>query len=304
MGKIPKKARSKHGLGLLAEYQRALSLRQFVRDYGITAEAAPEVVSEAEQKLGQIEVRNLVDGESAQLVMDGPVWPSEWAFPGEISPANVRQALEDVGDVDALYIYLNSPGGDPFAGHAIHGMLGRYAGKVHIHIEGLAASAASIIAVGADNLVVYPNSTLMIHSALVVMIGWFNAGDLRKEAEVLDQVDQALVAAYRMKTGRDEEVLRDMVHAETWLVGREIVDEGFADELVGGDDAPTAQASVLSAKDAEASLVELGVPIPKVTPLSPAAGIDNPDPPEEPDGEDEKLKLLALELELLSAAPF
>lgn len=284
---------------LAAEFHRRLAYRQLARELGLTAETAPGAMKEALEPYGRIEVRALDEGDKAELVLDGPVWPSEWAYPDEISPANVRKALDKVGDVERLDIYLNSLGGDPYSGHAIHGMLRRCAADVYIHIEGIAASAASIIAVGADKLVVTPNSTFMIHSASTLMIGWFNAQEMRKETSVLEKVDKAIVAAYVMKTGRSEDELRSMVEAETWLVGKEIVDEGFADVLVGDGEPVTASASAGRAalpvpdKDNEQALETVD------------DALGNADPPDDdsvPD--DEKLKLLAFELELSTTALF
>lgn len=292
---------------LAAEFHRRLAHRQLARELGLTAETAPDVMKEALEPYGSIEVRALAEGEKAELVLDGPVWPSEWAFPGEISPANVRNALDELGDVKRVDIYLNSPGGDPYSGHAIHGMLRRFDAEVYIHIEGIAASAASIMAVGADKLVVLPNSTLMIHSASTLMIGWFNSQELRKEAAVLEQVDKAIVAAYAMKTGRSEDELRAMVEAETWMVGQEIVDEGFADVLAGDAEDESVKASaagprvssVIREEDIEEALETAGEALDTVGPSDEGKPADF-----EPDPDDEKLKLLALELELSTTALF
>lgn len=308
MSDILYRTKAKAGRGILAEYERALELRRLVRDYRLTAETAPDIVAEAEQKHGKIHVRNFADSDVGELVLEGPVWPSEWAFPDEISPANVRKALDELGDVKTVNIYLNSPGGDLYSGHAIHGMLRRHPANVVVYVEGLAASAASIIAVGADKLVVAPNSTFMIHSAMGLMLGYFNAQDLREIVVELDKADQSIVAAYAMKTGRSEEELLAMVRAETWMVGKEIVDEGFADELI---DAPALEAKA-TPKTALISDSEINTALETAEEALDKAGWSADDEPAdapdlraqavEPEG-DEKLKLLSLELELLSAAP-
>lgn len=308
MSDILYRTKAKAGRGILAEYERAMELRRLVRDHGLTAEKAPDIVAAAERQYGRIQVHNAVDDAVGELVLDGPVWASEWAYPDEISPANVRKALEKLGEVKRVNIYLNSPGGDLYAGHAIHGMLRRHPAEVVVYVEGLAASAASIIAVGADRLMVAPNSTFMIHSAMAGMLGWFNAQDLREIAATLDQADKSIVAVYAMKTGRDEKELFAMVRAETWMVGQEIVDEGFADELVGGETAPEAnvtnQKALISDEDVERALETAEKALddagwPDDEPDKPEPGMKADGPPD-----DEKLKLLSLELELLSAAPF
>src|SRR5690606_16950944 len=127
----------------------------------------------------RIEVRNQSkESKRAELVLEGPIWRSDLAFEGEISPANVRRALEEIGDVDRLDVYLSSPGGDPWAAQAIHATLKRYDAQVVVHLDGLVASAATIIALGADRVIAHGYSTWMIHSASALLIGWFNAEEL------------------------------------------------------------------------------------------------------------------------------
>lgn len=275
---------------LLAEYQRALSLRQMVREFGLTRDTAPDIVAEAERTHGRLHVRNETD-DVGELILEGPIWSSDWAYDDEISPANVREALDALGDVKTINVYINSPGGHAFAGHAIYNTFRRHPAHIVGHIDGLAASAASVAAVGTNELVVSANSTFMVHSAMVGLLGWFNAQELHKEGGILEQIDKSLIAAYMIKTGRPEDELRQLVQAETWLVGKEIVDGGFADRMLDGDDAMNV------ADDPPAPPTETRGDADPVDPIE-------PEPESDPDPDDKKLDLLALELELSETALF
>lgn len=180
----------------------------------------------------RLEVRNQAeDGLSAELVLEGPIWSSAMAFEGEISPANVRKALEEIGEVGRLDVYLSSLGGDPWAAQAIHAALKRFEAEVVVHLDGMVASGATIIALAADRVIAHPYSTFMIHAASLLLIGWFNSQELRETADVSDKIDQSVVATYQAKTGLDADELKAMMDSETWLVGKEIIDAGFADEI-------------------------------------------------------------------------
>lgn len=188
------------------------------------------------QTPSRLEVRNAADEpKRGELVLEGPIWRSDWAFEGEISPANVRKAIEEMGDVDRIDIYLSSPGGDPWAAQAIHALLKRQKAEVVAHLDGLVASAATIVALGADRVVAHSYSTFMIHAASALLIGWFNAEELRDTAGTMDQLDRSIAAVYQSKTGGEIAEIKAMMDAESWFVGSEIVEAGFADDLDDAD---------------------------------------------------------------------
>lgn len=149
----------------------------------------------------------------------------------EIDAQGVLAALKDVeGDVT---IRMNSGGGDAFEGVAIKNVLRSHPGHVTVIVEGLAASAASVIAVGgADRLIMRPGAELMIHDAWTFADG--NAADLEKTAADLERTSQAMAEIYAEKAGTAPEVMRQMMRDETWFSAQEAVDAGLADAVEDG----------------------------------------------------------------------
>lgn len=135
------------------------------------------------------------------------------------------------GDIS---VNINSPGGDFFEGVAIYNLLKEYDGKINIKIVGLAASAASIVAMAADTLEIAESGFLMIHNAWTLAIG--NKEDMHEVADMLAKFDESMAAVYSASTGIDEKEIKKMMKAETWLSGKEAIDLGFADTLMGGDE--------------------------------------------------------------------
>lgn len=152
-------------------------------------------------------------------------WGGWWG----ISAGEVDQALAALGDgVETLYVRVNSPGGESTEGMAIANLLRAHAATVHVTTYGLAASAASHIAIAGDSLSMAPGSMLMIHKAWNYASG--NADEMREVAATLDKFDLAQVGSYVMKAGSDTDWLALMA-AETWLTAQEAVDLGLADQV-------------------------------------------------------------------------
>lgn len=149
----------------------------------------------------------------------------------EIDAQGVLAALKDVeGDVT---VRMNSGGGDAFEGVAIKNVLRSHPGEVTVIVEGLAASAASVIAVGgADRLIMRPGAELMIHDAWTFADG--NAADLEKLAADLERTSQSMAEIYAEKAGTSPEVMRQMMRDETWFSAQEAVDAGLADAVEDG----------------------------------------------------------------------
>jgi len=137
--------------------------------------------------------------------------------------------LKSLGDISVLNIYINSGGGDVFAGQAIYSMLKRHPAQKKVYIDGLAASIASVIAMAGDTVCMPRNAMMMIHKAWTMAIG--NANDLRKLADDMDKIDESILTTYQAKTGLEPEKLIEMVNAETWLTAEEAVVLGFADVI-------------------------------------------------------------------------
>jgi ATP-dependent protease ClpP protease subunit len=134
-------------------------------------------------------------------------------------------------DVDELIVHVNSPGGDCFDGIALANTLAAHQATVTVHVEGMAASAASIIAIAGDEVVVHPGARVMVHDALCLAIG--NAADHRAAAELLDAVSQDIAGIYAARAGGTPDEWRTRMLAETWLGADESVALGLADRVAG-----------------------------------------------------------------------
>ena len=129
-----------------------------------------------------------------------------------------------------LEIRIDSPGGDVFEGFAIASAIQRYEGETHAYIDGMAASAASYIAVMADKVTMNDFSAFMIHNAWGLAIG--NKNDLRELADQLDGVDDSIARVISNRTGMELEDVKAAMDAETWYYGNDAMDAGFADEVI------------------------------------------------------------------------
>ena len=150
------------------------------------------------------------------------------------SAQSFKQELDDLGEIETLNIYINSPGGDVFEGNTIMNMLKRKKCTKNVYIDGLAASIASVIAMAGDKIIMPSNSMMMIHNAWTYTAG--NSKDLRKLADDLDKVNASIRQAYLDKAGDklDEETLINLMDNETWLTAQECFDYGLCD-VVGED---------------------------------------------------------------------
>lgn len=144
------------------------------------------------------------------------VWPDEF-----------KSALDDVkGGVE---LHIHSPGGDAFDGIAIYNMLRQHDGPVDVHVDGLAASAASVIAMAGDSVTMSRGSQLMIHDAWGLSMG--NAADMSKMLDMLDKTSNSIAAIYAHKAGGKEADWREAMQAESWYRDTEAVDAGLADQI-------------------------------------------------------------------------
>ena len=132
-------------------------------------------------------------------------------------------------DVDVIDLHINSPGGSVFDGQAIYNLLRSHRATVHVYIDGLAASIASVIAMAGDTVTMPRNAMMMIHDPSGYARG--TSKDMRKTAEALDKVKKTIVAAYRDKTSLADETLAEMMSEETWMTAEEAMDLGFADRM-------------------------------------------------------------------------
>lgn len=164
-----------------------------------------------------------VNVEAGEIAILGEIGPSEWGYVGA---ATVKDALDRIGDAPVM-ILLNSPGGDAFEGVAIYNLLRQHKARVTVRVLGLAASAASVIAMGGDRCEMGTGTSMMIHSAWALVIG--NQQDLRDFADVLDALDRSVAEIYAARTGLKQKEVLDMMQKETWMSASDCVDKHFAD---------------------------------------------------------------------------
>jgi len=150
------------------------------------------------------------------------------------SPSAVAQILNDGDDDDDVEVNVASNGGDVFSASEIYTMLRQSKANVTVNIQGLAASAASVIAMAGNKVNISPTAQLMIHQA--ASYGGGNKDDLEHEINVLDGIDKSIASAYESKTGMPQGDLLNMMAQETWIGAQEAVDKGFADEIMFVDE--------------------------------------------------------------------
>ena len=127
-------------------------------------------------------------------------------------------------------MWINSPGGDCVAAAQIYNMLSNYKGKVTVKIDGIAASAASVIAMAGDTVLVSPVSMLMIHNPAT--IAWGDHAEMQKAMDMLAEVKESIINAYVLKTGLSRPKLSHLMDAETWMDANKAVELGFADDII------------------------------------------------------------------------
>ncbi len=174
-----------------------------------------------------IEIKAKADQE-ADIFVYGEIGESYWSD-DTVTAKKFAADLKDVGDVKKLNIFINSGGGNIFDAQAILSMLKRNTAEKVVYIDGLAASAASVIAMAGDRIIMPSNSMLMIHRAWTGTSG--NIHDFERTIETLKQVDGSISGVYSERTGKEQEEILTMMDAETWMTAAEAYDLGFADEI-------------------------------------------------------------------------
>lgn len=169
---------------------------------------------------------DLVDERSAEVHVYGDIGAG-W-FGDGIDPTEFVKTVDGL-DVDQLTVHVNSPGGDAFGGIAMMNALRRQKAHVDVTVDGLAASAASYIAMGGDTLTMGRNSQMMIHDASGMC--WGNAADMDKMSETLSKLSDSVAQVYAEKSGGTAESWRDIMRAETWYSADEAVKAGLADAV-------------------------------------------------------------------------
>ncbi|HAN20419.1 MAG: hypothetical protein A2Y15_08685 [Clostridiales bacterium GWF2_36_10] len=179
------------------------------------------------------EFKNANNG-NGELMLYGDIANSTW-WGDEVTPKQFKNDLDALGKISHLDVYINSNGGDIFAGQAIYAMLKRIDATITVHIDGLAASIASVIVMAAsregDKIVMPKGSMMMIHNGMIGLMGYLNASELRKCADEIEKITKNVVLPAYERSNQTAEKIQSMLDAETWLSAQEAVDLGFADEI-------------------------------------------------------------------------
>jgi ATP-dependent protease ClpP protease subunit len=162
-----------------------------------------------------------------EILIYGYVVEDKWWDESEVTPFEFAKDLKALGEVKNIHVHINSYGGNVSAGSAIYSLLKQHQAHVTVHVDGFALSAASVIAMAGDVVIMPGNAMMMIHNPSVMSCG--NAAALRKDAETLDKLRCSMVSVYREKTGLSSEEITEMLDAETWFTADEAVGKGFAD---------------------------------------------------------------------------
>ena len=183
------------------------------------------------------------------LFLNGTIAEESW-FDDDVTPQIFKDELNSgTGDIT---VWINSPGGDCIAAAQIYNMLMDYKGNVTVKIDGIAASAASVIAMAGTKVLVSPVSMLMIHNPMTVAFG--NSAEMQKAIDMLDSVKDSILNAYEIKTGLSRTKLSHLMDAETWMDANKAIELGFADELMqrsaATDAVPAPQVSMMFSRTA------------------------------------------------------
>jgi ATP-dependent Clp protease protease subunit len=174
--------------------------------------------------------KNQADGEQAEprvLELYGTIAEESW-FDDDITPKQFRDELfSGTGDV---IVWINSPGGDCVAASQIYSMLMDYHGNVTVKIDGIAASAASVIAMAGTQVLMAPTALMMIHNPMTVAFG--DHEDMQKAIDMLEEVKESIINAYEIKTNQSRAKLSHLMDSETWMNAKKAIELGFADDIL------------------------------------------------------------------------
>ena len=165
---------------------------------------------------------------SAELILYGSIGSDEYW--DDISDKAFKQDIENLGDVENITLHINSPGGSVFSAVAIANILKNHKAKVTANIDGLAASAATIITSACDTVRMPKNALFMIHNPITFAYG--NNQEMQKTVEMLDKVKNSIIETYLNKTKTDKETLSELMDNETWMNAEEAKEYGFIDEIL------------------------------------------------------------------------
>ncbi len=176
-------------------------------------------------------IKNEADSETAELMIYGQIAEHSW-FESDVEPKQFADDVNACGGKDIL-LRINSPGGDIFAAQAICNVLKAYKGKVTAHIDGLCASAATVVACGADTVVMPRNALYMIHNPMAIVFDQLDAKALIKMAATMEKVKETIVNVYAAKAGdkSNADEIKTLMDEETWMSADDALAKGLIDEI-------------------------------------------------------------------------
>lgn len=172
------------------------------------------------------QARDETDG-ARTLYLEGVIAEESW-LDDDVTPAAFKAEL--MAGVGPVTIWVNSPGGDVFAAAQIYNMLMEYPGDVTVKIDGIAASAASVIAMAGTKVLISPTGMLMIHNPMTLAIG--DSAEMQKAIDMLSEVKESIINAYEIRTGLSRTKISNLMDAETWMSAKKAVELGFADGIL------------------------------------------------------------------------
>ena len=199
--------------------------------------------------------KNQADGEpSGERILEfyGTVAEESW-FDDDITPAMFKEEL--FSGSGPVTIWINSPGGDCIAASQIYSMLMDYKGEVTVKIDGIAASAASVIAMAGTKVLMAPTALMMIHNPATAAFG--DHVDMEKAIDLLNEVKESIINAYEIRTGLSHAQLSHMMDETTWMNAKKAIELGFADDTLKDEkmNVPNAEAYAFSSQSVEKALI-------------------------------------------------
>ena len=172
-------------------------------------------------------IRDETNPDARILRLEGAIAEESW-FDDEVTPAAFKAEL--TSGSGPITVWINSPGGDCVAAAQIYNMLMDYPADVTVRIDGIAASAASVIAMAGTKVQMSPVSVMMIHNPLTVAMG--DSDEMRRAIQLLDEVKESIINAYEIKTGLSRDKLSHLMDGETWMNAKKALELGFCDEIL------------------------------------------------------------------------
>ena len=172
-------------------------------------------------------IRDETNPDARILRLEGAIAEESW-FDDEVTPAAFKAEL--TSGSGPITVWINSPGGDCVAAAQIYNMLMDYPADVTVRIDGIAASAASVIAMAGTKVQMSPVSVMMIHNPLTVAMG--DSDEMRRAIQLLDEVKESIINAYEIKTGLSRTKLSHLMDGETWMNAKKALELGFCDEIL------------------------------------------------------------------------